>query len=158
MHYNRDIKWKTQVVPIWQKLSFWKKNVLTQFLIGSSIFHSPWHAHGLWKIEQTIKNCSWWSVEAGATYCLIYIVFRFYCWSFYFLKNIFRFIGHLNLPTQAWINKRSGPQYSNRLNGPTNTTENAWLMKIKITFWYLGVPNWDRNWKKNAFHFLKLLT
>ena len=85
----QHIKWKTQVVPIWQKLSFWKKNVLTQFLIGSSIFHSPWHAHGLWKIEQTIKNCSWWSVEAGATYCLIYIFFRFYFWRFHVQKNIF---------------------------------------------------------------------
>ena len=70
LHYNSDIKWKPKL------LKFGKNNVLKkeyshastdhqeQFLIGSSIFHSPWHTQGLWKIEQPIKNCSWWSVEA----------------------------------------------------------------------------------------------
>ena len=42
--------------------------------------------------------------------------------------------GHFGAPQgpQEGLNKeKSGHKYSNMLNGPTDTTKNAWVMKIK---------------------------
>ena len=60
---------KTHVVPIWQKTRFLKKEYShasvdhqEQFLLGFSIFHSPWLTQGLWKISKKksfSKNWLW---------------------------------------------------------------------------------------------------
>ena len=61
---------------------FWKKyaNFLTlpqpNFTTGYgflAIFQRPWVCQGLWKIDETIENCTWWSVEA---------------WEYSFFKNL----------------------------------------------------------------------
>ena len=45
------------------------------------------------KYKKNSKNSEKIKNEAGATYCLIYIFFRFYFWRFDFQKNIFPIIG-----------------------------------------------------------------
>ena len=64
------------------KFHFLKKyaNFLTlpqpNFITGYvflAIFQRPWVCQGLWKIDETIENCTWWSVEA---------------WEYSFFKNL----------------------------------------------------------------------
>ena len=61
---------------------FWKKyaNFLTlpqpNFTTGYvflAIFQRPWVCQGLWKIDEPIENCTWWSVEA---------------WEYSFFRNL----------------------------------------------------------------------
>ena len=61
---------------------FWKKyaNFLTlpqpNFTTGLgflAIFQRPWVCQGLWKIDEPIENCTWWSVEA---------------WEYSFFRNL----------------------------------------------------------------------